>query len=164
MTIDNPSDSPGPDPGANSGPSSRPNSRPTSNAGLSTASANSVPSSNVPASPLSIPRRDLLPLPALAAISLYMVVLAIVDVAGVVGGQFRPIYLVVASLFLAAAGGLILLFRWAWALTLAAVVLLAGLFFFKFYTDQQFPFIIQGLMNLVFFLYLVRPEVREKLR
>jgi hypothetical protein len=54
--------------------------------------------------------------------------------------------------------------RWAWALTLAAVVLLAGLFFLKFYADRQLPFIVQGLMNLVFFLYLVRPEVREKLR
>jgi hypothetical protein len=93
-----------------------------------------------------------------------MVVLAVVDVVGVVGGQFRPVYLVFAALFLAAAGGLILLFRWAWALTLAAVLLLAGLFIYKFYTDQQLPFIIQGLMNLIFFLYLVRPEVREKLR
>jgi hypothetical protein len=117
-----------------------------------------------PANRSLIPRRELLPLPALVAISLYMVVLAIVDVVGVVDGQFRPFYLVLAALFLAAAAGLLLLFRWAWALTLAAVVLLAGLFFFKFYTDQQLPFIIQGLMNLVFFLYLVRPEVREKLR
>jgi hypothetical protein len=144
MTTDNRADSPGPGPGSNSSPD---------------------PASQ-PAAPTPQPflRRDLLPLPALAAISLYMVVLAIVDVVGVVGGQFRPIYLVLAALFLAAAGGLLLLFRWAWALTLAAVVLLAGLFFFKFYTDQQLPFIIQGLMNLVFFLYLVRPEVREKLR
>jgi hypothetical protein len=114
--------------------------------------------------PPSLPRRDLLPLPALVAISLYMVILAIVDVVAVVGGQFRPIYIVLAAPFIAAAAGLLMLFRWAWALTLAAVVLLAGLFFFKFYTDQQLPFIIQGLMNLIFFLYLVRPEVREKLR
>jgi hypothetical protein len=117
-----------------------------------------------PAIPPPTPRRQLIPLPALAAISLYMVILAVVDVVGVVGGQFRPIYLVVAALFLAAAGGLLLLFRWAWSLTLAAVILLAGLFFFKFYFDQQLPFVIQGLMNLIFFLYLVRPEVREKLR
>jgi hypothetical protein len=110
------------------------------------------------------PRRNLLPLPALVAISFYMVVLAIVDVVSVVGGQFRPIYLVLAAFFLAAAGGLLMLFRWAWALTLAAVLLLAGLFFFKFYADQQLPFVVQGLMNLIFFLYLVRPEVREKLR
>ena len=122
--------------------------------------ANSAPS----ASPSPIPRRVLIPFPALVAISLYMVVLAIVDVVGVVGGQFRPIYLVLAALFLAAAGGLLLLFRWAWSLTLAAVILLAGLFFFKFYTDRQFQFVIQGVMNLIFFLYLVRPEVREKLR
>jgi hypothetical protein len=108
--------------------------------------------------------RELLPLPALAAISLYMVILAIVDVIAVVGGQFRPIYLVLAVLFIAAAAGLLMLFRWAWAFTLAAVALLAGLFFLKFYNDQQLPFIVQGLMNLIFFLYLVRPEVREKLR
>jgi hypothetical protein len=118
----------------------------------------------VAAAPLPALRRDLLPLPALVAISLYMVVLAIVDVVSVVGGQFRPIYLVFSAFFFAAAGGLLMLFRWAWALTLAAVVLLAGLFFFKFYTDRQLPFIVQGLMNLIFFLYLVRPEVREKLR
>ena len=119
------------------------------------------PAPSTPPPPL---RRDLLPLPALVAISLYMMILAIVDVVAVVGGQFRPIYLVLAALFIAAAAGLIMLFRWAWALTLAAVVLLAGLFFFKFYTDQQFPFVVQGLMNLIFFLYLVRSEVREKLR
>jgi hypothetical protein len=109
-------------------------------------------------------RRDLLPLPALAFIGLYIGFLAFVDIVAVVSGQFRPIYLLFAVFFLAAAGGLVFRFRWAWALTLAAVVLLAGLFFFKFYTDQQFPFIIQGFMNLVCFLYLVRPEVREKLR
>ena len=123
-----------------------------------------VPETRPSATPSTAARRELLPLPALAAISLYMVVLAIVDVVSVVGGQFRPIYIVLAALFIAAAAGLLMLFRWAWALTLAAVFLLAGLFFFKFYADQQLPFIVQGLMNLIFFLYLVRPEVREKLR
>jgi hypothetical protein len=93
-----------------------------------------------------------------------MVVLAVVDVASVVSGQFRPIYLVLAALFIAAAAGLLMLFRWAWALTLAAVVLLAGLFFFKSYTDRQPLFILEGFVNIILFLYLVRPEVREKLR
>jgi len=49
-------------------------------------------------------------------------------------------------------------------MTLAAVVLLACLFAWQFSTQHAFPFIVQGLLNLVFFLYLVRPEVREKLR
>jgi hypothetical protein len=30
-------------------------------------------------------------------------------------------------------------------------------------SQHQFPALIQGLLNLVFFLYLVRPEVRERL-
>ena len=53
--------------------------------------------------------------------------------------------------------------RWAWSLTLAAVVLLAGLFFWKFAASHDFPYVIQGLLNLVFF-YLLRTEVRERLR
>jgi hypothetical protein len=126
--------------------------------------ANRLPSSSPAATLPPTLRRSLLPLPALAAISLYMVILAVVDVVGVVGGQVRPVYLVLAAFFFAAAGGLLMLLRWAWALTLAAVVLRAGLFFLQFYADRQLPFIVQGLMNLVFFLYLVRPEVREKLR
>ena len=109
-------------------------------------------------------RRELLPPPALIAISLYMLVLAVVIVLGVVSGQIRPLYLVFSAVFIAAALGLLLLLRWAWALTLAAVVLLAGLFMWKFSSQHQFPFLAQGLMNLVFFLYLVRPEVRARLR
>jgi hypothetical protein len=109
-------------------------------------------------------RRELLPLPGLAAIALYMLVLAGINIMGVVGGYVRPAYLVFSAAFIAAGLGLLLLFRWAWTLTLAAVVLLAGLFLWKFSTQHDLPSIAQGLLNLVFFLYLVRPEVRERLR
>jgi hypothetical protein len=34
----------------------------------------------------------------------------------------------------------------------------------KFSVQHQLPFIVQALLNTIFFLYLVRPEVREKLR
>ena len=60
--------------------------------------------------------------------------------------------------------GLMLMLRWAWALTLAAVLLLAAVFFWRFSAGHQLPYIVQGLLNLVFFFYLVRAEVREKLR
>jgi len=43
-------------------------------------------------------------------------------------------------------------------------VLLITLFAWKFVTEHQFPFLVQGLLNMVFFLYLVRTEVRRKLR
>jgi hypothetical protein len=111
------------------------------------------------------PRRDLLPLPGLAAIALYMFLLAGVIIFGVVSGRhYPPVFLIFAALFFAASGGLLLLFRWAWAMTLAAVLLLAGYNMWIGVRLQQLPSTVQGLLNLVFFLYLVRPEVREKLR
>ncbi len=109
-------------------------------------------------------RRELLPLPGLAAIALYMVVLAATGIIGVAEGHLPRLYLFFSAAFVAAALGLLLLLRWAWALTLAAVLLLAGLFFWRFAAGHSLPYIVQGLLNLVFFLYLVRTEVREKLR
>jgi signal transduction histidine kinase len=108
--------------------------------------------------------RNLLQLPSLAAISLYMMVLAGINVLGVAAGQTPPAFLVFSALFIAAGLGLLLVLRWAWALTLAAVVLLVAMFLWKFAASHDFPVAVQGLLNLVFFLYLVRIEVREKLR
>jgi hypothetical protein len=114
---------------------------------------------------VSGPRRDLLSLPGLAAIGLYLLVLAGVIILGVVAGRrYPPLFLVFAATFIAASAGLVLLLRWAWALALAAVFLLSGYNLWIFSTQHQGPALIQGLLNLVFFLYLVRTEVREKLR
>src|SRR5471030_3296147 len=74
---------------------------------------------------LQPPDRDLFPLPGLAAISLYLFVLAGVIILGVVRGpHYPPLFLVFAAGFITASGGLLMLFRWAWALALAAVFLL----------------------------------------
>lgn len=102
--------------------------------------------------------------PALAAIGLYMLILAGVVILGVVTRHFPPLYLLFPVLFIAAGLGLLMLFRWAWALTLAAVVMLVGLFLFQFSRTHAPSAIVQGLLNLVFFLYLVRTEVRGSLR
>lgn len=109
-------------------------------------------------------RRELLPLPGLAAIGLYMVVLAGVSILGVAGGKFPPLVLIFSAMFITAALGLLMLFRWAWALTLGAVVFLVGLFGWRFTIEHQAPFLVQGFLNLVFFFYLIRTEVRNKLR
>lgn len=109
-------------------------------------------------------RKELLPLPGLAAIALYMLVLAGVSILGVVKGEYRPPYLLFSAFFITAALGMLRLLRWAWALALAAVLLLVTLFTWKFTAEHQLPFLIQGLLNLVFFLYLIRTEVRSKLR
>lgn len=109
-------------------------------------------------------QRDLLPLPGLAAIALYMVILAGVGIVGVAGGHMPPVYLVFSAAFITAGLGLLLLLRWAWALTLAAVLMLAGLFFWRFASGHVLPYIVQGLLNLVFFFYLIRNEVRKRLK
>ncbi|HXS77586.1 MAG TPA: hypothetical protein VN753_15500 [Terracidiphilus sp.] len=109
-------------------------------------------------------RRELLPLPGLVAISLYLLLLSVVIVVGSVGGHYPRIFLILPVFLLAACGGLLMLFRWAWAMALAAVVLLSGYNLWIFARFHLAPSIIQGLLNLVFFLYLIRVEVREKLR
>ncbi len=57
-----------------------------------------------------------------------------------------------------------MLFRWAWAMALAAVLMLGGYNLWIFTRLHMVSALIQGLLNLVFFFYLVRTEVREKLR
>jgi hypothetical protein len=110
-------------------------------------------------------RQELLPLPAMAAISLYLLVLAGVIVVGVVGTRHYPLlFLVFAASLIAASTGLLRLKRWAWAMALGAVCLLVVYQFWFFATLHQSPALVQGLLNLVFFLYLVRTEVRERLR
>ena len=109
--------------------------------------------------------QELLPLPALAAIGLYLLVLAGVIVFGVMSGRHYPVlFLIFAAAFVAASAGLLRLKRWAWALALGAVFLLVVYNLWIFSTLHQGAALVQGLLNLVFFLYLVRPEVRERLR
>jgi glycerol-3-phosphate acyltransferase PlsY len=115
--------------------------------------------------PAQPPRRNRLPLPGLAAISLYLLLLSGVIVVGVVSGHYYPpFFLVFAAGFITAAAGLLLLLRWAWAMALAAVFLLVVYDLWIFSIQREPPALVQGLLNLVFFLYLVRTDVRNKLR
>jgi hypothetical protein len=106
-----------------------------------------------------------LPLPGLAAIALYLLLLAATIVIGVVSGHhYPPLFLLFSALFITSSGGLLMRFRWAWALALAAVGLLAGYNFWIFSSRHTPAGLVQGSLNLVFFLYLVRAQVRETLR
>jgi hypothetical protein len=111
------------------------------------------------------PIHERLPLPGLAAISLYLLILAGVIIFGVVSGRHYPfIFLFFAAALIASSAGLILLLRWAWAMALGAVFLLSAYDLWIFFSSHQGPPLVQGLLNLVFFLYLVRTEVRRKLK
>ncbi len=129
--------------------------------------ANQADATNEATSEASVsePKRRLyLPLPGLAAIGLYLAALAGAFIVGVVRGTYPPLFLLFPVLFIAATGGMMMLFRWAWALALAAVFLLAIYNMWIFSTQHLAPALVQGLLNWVFFLYLVRVEVRSKLK
>jgi uncharacterized membrane protein (DUF2068 family) len=109
------------------------------------------------------------PLPGMAAISLWMLALALIGVAGVLtghypGGAVRTGILVLCTVFAAAGLGLIRLRRWGWALTLGAVFLCMCFGCYSLLRFRQGQWVVMAAINLVFFLYLVRPEVTDRLR
>ena len=107
-------------------------------------------------------KRELLP--GLIAIAFYLLLLSVVIVIGVMGGHYPVLFIVLPVFLMAACGGLLMLLRWAWAMALAAVLLLGAYNVWIFARMHLGAALIQGLLNLVFFFYLVRTEVREKLR
>src|SRR5579872_5022261 len=96
--------------------------------------------------PSSPPQRELLPLPGLVAIALYLLLLAVVIVVGVMTGHYRPFFLSFPVFLITALGGLLMRFRWAWAMALAAVVLLSGYNFWIFATLHMSPSLVQGML------------------
>jgi hypothetical protein len=132
-----------------------------------TADAKAIPSKTgrVPAVPDQPSHRLLLrQFPGLVAIGIYMIMLAGIICFEVVQGRARPFYLIFSVLFIAGALGLMLLLRWGWALALATVALLSASFFWGFSTQNAYASLVQGLLNLVFFLYLIRPDLRDKMK
>jgi hypothetical protein len=121
-----------------------------------------------PTQPVATPVSKL-PLPGMAAISLWMLVLAVMGVAGVFGGHYpsggaRVAILSLCTVFAAAGLGLIRKRRWGWALTLGAVFLSMCFGCYSLFRFHQGQWVVMIVINLVFFLYLVRPEVIGRLR
>ncbi|MGH9562681.1 MAG: hypothetical protein ACRD3S_14615, partial [Terracidiphilus sp.] len=94
-----------------------------------TAESQPDPRANDPAAPKvhgKLERARIAKQPGVVAVCGYMLLLAEAAVVYVVRGQAGALYLVFAAMFIAAGLGLLFLLRWAWALSLAAVVLYAG--------------------------------------
>jgi hypothetical protein len=103
-------------------------------------------------------------LPGVAAIALWMLLLSVIGLVGVTTHRLPLAVLVLCAAFAAAGQGLLRMRRWGWALALAAVFL-SGLYgMWVLVRFHQLPIVVMVTVNLVFFLYLVRPEVRERLK
>jgi hypothetical protein len=102
-------------------------------------------------------------LPGVAAICMFMLLVTTVN-AFIAARNRQFAVLAICTLFAVGIFGLLRLKRWGWALVLGGCLTFSIAYFFIFASQHVFPFLVQALFALVFFLYLVRPEVRERLR
>ena len=102
-------------------------------------------------------------LPGMAVIGIWMLVLALIGIIGVMTHHIPTFALLLCAFFTIGAHGFIKLKRWGWAMTLGGVFLLMTYYTYMFARLHQGPALAMAIPNFVFFLYLVRPEVRERL-
>jgi uncharacterized membrane protein (DUF2068 family) len=103
-------------------------------------------------------------LPGLAGIALWMMALSAIGAFGVILHHFPPLVLVLSALFAVGSLGLLKLRRWGWALALASAFLSMTYGVYTIFRFHQLQTAVLAVVNLVFFLYLVRPEVLSRLR
>lgn len=108
-------------------------------------------------------------LPGMALIGMYLLVLAMLNAFAAARGSFgaggaKYSILAICTLLVVGVFGMLRLLRWGWAIVTAGCVLMAAGYFYGFHRTHIAPYIVQGLFALVFFLYLSRLEVRERLR
>jgi len=108
-------------------------------------------------------------LPGIAAICMFMIFMTILNAFAALRGTFgmgAAKYSVLGVCTLLAVGiyGLLRLKKWGWAIVTAGTLLLSSGDFFFFEKTRTESFLIRALLVLVFFLYLVRGSVRDRLR
>jgi hypothetical protein len=107
-------------------------------------------------------------LPGLAGICMFLIFLTMTNVyAGLRGiyggGAARYAILSLCTILAAGIFGLLRLKKWGWAIVCAGCLLLSAGDFFLFTKLHATFFLVRGIFVMVFFLYLVRPETRERL-
>jgi hypothetical protein len=108
-------------------------------------------------------------LPGMAFIGMYLLLLAMLNafaaLHGIYGtGLSRYGIFGICTLMVVGVFGYLRLRRWGWSIVAAGFLLLAAGDFY-FYTQKHAGFfLIRALFSIVFFLYLSRTEVRERLR
>jgi hypothetical protein len=108
-------------------------------------------------------------LPGMAVIGVYLLLLGMMNAFAAAQNKFgmhaaKYSILGVCTLLVIGVFGMLRLRRWGWSLVTAGCLLLALGYFYGFHRTHIGPYVIQGLFAMVFFLYLARPEVRDRLR
>ncbi len=108
-------------------------------------------------------------LPGVAILIVFLLLLTLLNVYGAVSGAFgsgavKYGVLALCTLLVAGLLGLMRMTRWGYAIVLAGTLLLSASYFYVFSRIHQTFTLVQGFFMLLFFLYLVRPEVRDRMR
>lgn len=107
-------------------------------------------------------------LPGIAAIAMFMIFMTMINVYAALRGAYgsgRARYGILGLCTLLAIGlfGLLRLRKWGWSLVTTGCLLFATGDFYLFSRMHAGFFLVRGLLVLVFFLYLIRTEVRDRL-
>ena len=107
-------------------------------------------------------------LPGVAGIALFLLFFTLLNVFAVLTGRFgagagKYALLALSSLLCAGLFGLLRMRRWGFSIVLAGCLLLSAGYFYIFRLSHAMPPLVQGCFMLLFFLYLVRPEVRGRM-
>jgi hypothetical protein len=107
-------------------------------------------------------------LPGIAAVCIFMILMTTINVYAGLSGAFgtgaaKYAILILCTLLAAGILGLLQLRKWGWALVTAGCLLFASGDFYYFSKIHSGFFLVRGLFVLVFFLYLIRQETRERL-
>jgi hypothetical protein len=104
-------------------------------------------------------------LPGIAGICLYMLVVSITGVFGALRGVFPTmIALPICTLIVVGVFGLLRLRRWGWAMVTAGSLLMAMMYGWMARHMGIPRMWVMAALDFCMFLYLVRAEVRERLR
>ena len=107
-------------------------------------------------------------LPGVAGIAMFLLFLTLTNVFAALHNAFgngRGKYGVLALCTMLVAGlfGLLRMRRWGWSLVLGGCLLLSAGYMYVFTRVHQPFYLVQGFFMLLFFLYMVRPEVRDRM-
>jgi phosphoglycerol transferase MdoB-like AlkP superfamily enzyme len=107
-------------------------------------------------------------LPGIAGIGIFLLLMTLLNVFAALSSRFgagagRLSILALSTLLVAGILGLFKMRRWGHAIVLAGTLLLSAGYFYLFAHVHQLPLLLQGFFMLLFFLYLVRPEVRDRM-
>lgn len=107
-------------------------------------------------------------LPGVAGIALFLLFFTLLNVFAALTGKFgtganKSGVLAFSTLLAGGIFGLLRMRRWGFAIVLAGALLLSAGYFYVFRLTHQLPPLVQGFFMLLFFLYLVRPEVRDRM-